>query len=601
VIRYHAVGLLTFPPPAAGFNTPDGVLTLRADPQIVCSTPYHRSFQNLALGIICFCTVGVPLCYIRFISKWPLSVGEGCIGADVTLIRCPGHLRSSARARNLSSATGAPLLTRDVWSGLGDPSTRMGWGTLYEAYRFNKQHDDDDPPENPGCVMRLRLALLRNLAPSWEALLLCQKLALALVTNLLPDIGPLRALALMALFVVWAALTAFVRPFQRLDVRIPVRLWLPSMPLRWRPADAAVSAQPRGPAAEPAAAARAAEAAAVTHRFSVCGIRCGWLLVTHLFVGDALNMTAISANVVQAVSLGVALAAGGNGETALGFALIGFNLLNLVLAMAAWFTCVVTWRVTTQLLLDMAQAEKEEEDVHERECELHDSPHALAAATAAEAAAAEAREARETPASPQAPAPVSKLEKLCAAFNAAAFDAQAHAEYLSYDDVVRVLHAAGERVLQLTAAGRLEDAIALKRTVEVVASIAMARLQHFGATLTRARLPELAASEYAKLMVVEELFQSQRLERRAGYSRDSIAFARISDASAGGVKTRFARISASLSESSADGAAAAVTAVALLKHQQHKDISLVSALFYACTALLIVALGLRALHEPLIV
>ncbi len=309
------------------FSATEG-MKLRADPKILCDTDVHKRFLRLATGCIVGIGVGVPML------------------VTATLVRA----RRSALKNNVAS-NGEPLLTRPLWLGLGDPSTRAGLGPLYEPYRFLAM---------PVSGWRqLRGVLLRTVAPSFEALLLTQKLAVVLVTNLVADNGAARPGAQIGVHAVWALLVAWLRPYQRLDVRVPVLVWLPALPPSWRP-QLSEAARGRFEAAlrddKPLAQAEAAASAGTedfrTHECHIFGMRCGWAYVTHVFVGDALNHSAISTSLVQVVNLSTALIAGGGGERALGAALIGINALSILLGLAAWLTSVINWRVNTEVLLE---------------------------------------------------------------------------------------------------------------------------------------------------------------------------------------------------------------------------------------------------------
>lgn len=94
-------------------------------------------------------------------------------------------------------------------------------------------------------------------------------------------------------------ITTRLRPFQRLDVRVPAVLWTPALPAALRPAGAKPAEaeeeellKPSGAAADKTAASDLASDDYKTHRARFCGLPVGWLVVGHLFVGDALNNSA---------------------------------------------------------------------------------------------------------------------------------------------------------------------------------------------------------------------------------------------------------------------------------------------------------------------
>jgi hypothetical protein len=396
------------------FDTPDGV-KLRADPTVFCDTQTHRRFQRLALGCIIGIGAGVPLLYALWIHI----------------------LRRWARATNVASH-GGPLLKRPTWTGLGDPSTRASWGPLYEMYRFSSAFDEVPLSDATPLLQRARIWLLHHLAPSFESTLLLQKLLIVLVTNLVPDKGASRALAQIGVHAASAALIAWLQPFQRLDVRVPVLVWTPVLPPSLRPH---LSAQ----AQRELEAARAADLPAAealrkadpgtedyrTHRCKLFGIACGWAWVTHLLVADALNHTAISTSLVQIVNLASALLAAGGGARALGVALIGINCCNILLALAAWLTCAICWSVNTKLLLEIA-------DRHE------------AKRTGVDAAALRDKRKRGC------------CGWLDAAVTAASDGGRSSAENLELEDTIQLVLSAGAQVRLLEARGKLNDAAALK-------------------------------------------------------------------------------------------------------------------------------------------
>jgi hypothetical protein len=84
--------------------TPDGP-KLRSDPTTMCTSAKHLRFRLYAMVLIVVVGPGVPVGYLLWLR----------------------HLRGHA----LSNAA----LLRPAWRGLSDPSTRAGWGGLYEMVR----------------------------------------------------------------------------------------------------------------------------------------------------------------------------------------------------------------------------------------------------------------------------------------------------------------------------------------------------------------------------------------------------------------------------------------------------------------------------------
>jgi hypothetical protein len=80
---------------------------MRTDTNISCTTDKHAEFKRMAGALICVVGAGVPITWVLWIR----------------------YLRGSAHAGN--------VLERPMWRGLGDPTTRGGWGGLYEMVRVN--------------------------------------------------------------------------------------------------------------------------------------------------------------------------------------------------------------------------------------------------------------------------------------------------------------------------------------------------------------------------------------------------------------------------------------------------------------------------------
>ena len=406
------------------FSAPEG-MKLRADPKILCDTATHKHFLRLATGCIAGIGAGVPLLITAALAR----------------------ARRTARAANMSSNS-APLLTRPPWLGLGDPSTRAALGPLYEPYRFLAS---TTASARRGRFCNLRAAVLRVFGPNFEALLLIQKLLIVLVTNLLSDAGATRPGAQIAVYAVWAMLVAWLRPFQRLDVRIPVIVWLPALPPSWRPQLSETAAQRLAAALREDKSLAEAEAEAAagtedyrTHECHIFGVRLGWAYVTHVLVGDALNHSAISTSLVQVVNLATALIAGGGGQRALGAALIGINALSILISLAAWLTSIINWRVNTMVLLEAMKH-------HDRTKKL-DQVNPMRPSTEP---TADDDDANDTSAE-------TKWKRAQAYCMSAMLDSRATAEYLSYEETSKVVQFAGERLRDLEARGKTNDAEALR-------------------------------------------------------------------------------------------------------------------------------------------
>lgn len=413
------------------YKDSDG-LKLLADPSINCDSPTHKAFQRMAIGFVAGFGAGIPLVYAVGIKLLRHSARRAnALPGGGQLLRRPlwqGLGDPTCRA------TWGVLYEPYRYSAAADDAqpgvvVRLARNSLVQGHQW-----DATPPATPGSAVRaagaaatptaatparaaahagglvsprfvvvspgaaystprsapsgaaagsvapaaapqsglLRLWLVRHLAPSFEALFIIQKLLLVVCTNLLPSHNNTRPLAQVGVHTAWIGVVACLRPFQRLDVRVPAVLWTPALPRRARPApppggeDEALLAQGSGAAAaaDPAAERDVASDAYATHRMRLCGIHFGWLWVAHVLVVDALNNLAMTTrrapgggaslrhgglvshtrlapcSAVQIVNLASALLAGGAGEASLGAALVGVNLVNLTMNLAAWLTCV---------------------------------------------------------------------------------------------------------------------------------------------------------------------------------------------------------------------------------------------------------------------
>jgi hypothetical protein len=286
-------------------TTPDGGSMLRSDPTTSCTSASHLRFRRLAMVCVCVVAPGVPLAYTLWLRR----------------------LRATALAE--------PSTFRPVWRGLADPSTRASWGSLFQMYRFSafSGHADDEAASRGA---RARRALSRAVSPFFESFIFLEKACLVIAARLLSS-STAQAAVQAAIYALWAALVALAWPFQRLDVHIPLLVWAPLLPRRFWPAHAPDVPAPGALALLPVGWRRAPA-------------RLGWLWVSHLRIGDALNWTAVSANLVPLVNIVAALAAGGHAASVLDLFLIGLNVLKILLTLAAWLACVANWRTQTQEL-----------------------------------------------------------------------------------------------------------------------------------------------------------------------------------------------------------------------------------------------------------
>ena len=520
------------------FDTPDGP-KLRADPKTFCNTAAHRSWQRLAGGLIGGVGAGFPLLVALLIRR----------------------LRAKARAANVDAA-GEPLLRRAYWTGLGDPTMRMSFGPLWEPYKYSKEADAFPAAAAADAARSsaLHLWALRHFAPAFEAFLLAQKLVLVLFTNLLPDAGATRSGAQLAMHVCWAVLLAWLRPYARLDVRVPVALWTPYLPPSARPpvpGDAAYE-EPENGVDE-----------FRTRRMRPAGVHVGWLWVSHLMVVDALNATAIANSLVQAVNLAATLAAQGGGENALGVALIGINCLNILLSLAAWLTSVRRWRVNTSLLLQVtelrretaAKLEAKENDGGDASEEEEEPPTPVSPASASSASPRSKNNSMLTVGRTES----TRRARISAAISSYMAGDMAPIEDLEYDELLALMRAAGEWTAGLRAKGRMNDCAELRSVVEVLTAQQLAALQQYRAACVRCELHDDAARIEAQMRNLEQAFADAGLEY----------LDTTSDGDA---------------EQAAEAAEKAAAAAARAKAKS-SDISLTSAMLWCSAVLLVFALS----------
>ena len=232
-------------------------------------------------------------------------------------------------------------------------------------------------------------------------------------------------------------------------------VWLPCLPPSWRPRLSEQAKQRFEKALREDKSLKEAEAEASagtedykTHECYIFGMRCGWAYVTHLFVGDALNHSAISSSLVQVVNLATALISGGGGQRALGAALIGINALSMLISLAAWLTSIINWRVNTMVLMEaMKRHEMTKRNDEVNPLRLPNGPTAKAAEEEEDEATTVAK---------------TKKMRLKACWTAYMSDSESAAEYLNYDETMQLVEFGGERLRDLEFRGKTNDAEALK-------------------------------------------------------------------------------------------------------------------------------------------
>jgi hypothetical protein len=210
---------------------------------------------------------------------------------------------------------------------------------------------------------RARVEILRyhvsvRISPYFESFIFIEKLLLVLAMSVIKG-GNAQAGCQAAVYFVFTLLVISVWPFRQLDVRIPLRFWLPGLPARWQPDPAAPSTE---------------------YRVGWHKSRFGYAWKNYFTIVDALNFTALSANLVPFVNIITALGASGTGASVLAVFLIGLNLMKsarkrqamrllhacadarlpspraVLLTLAAWIACVVTWQTQSHELIKLDRA-----------------------------------------------------------------------------------------------------------------------------------------------------------------------------------------------------------------------------------------------------
>jgi hypothetical protein len=133
----------------------------------------------------------------------------------------------------------------------------------------------------------------------------------------------MQAIAQSAVYATWSFLVAAAWPYQRLDVHLPLVAWVPYLPARFR---------------------------ASSDWRPVLDGGGGWVWVSHLRISDALNWTALSANVVPLVNVVTAVASQGRAATVFDLFLIGLNVAKILLTLSAWVSCFVSWQLQAREL-----------------------------------------------------------------------------------------------------------------------------------------------------------------------------------------------------------------------------------------------------------
>jgi hypothetical protein len=188
------------------------------------------------------------------------------------------------------------------------------------------------------------------ITPLQECFIFVEKLALVLAMRMLPSITA-KAVAQAAVYASFAILQMYLWPFQSLDARIPLVVWVPWLPARYRVEMRSDEDITAGTAQGSAAAAAALSAA--RHLPGWRATRRGWQWRSHFFVADALNYSTLSANLVPLLNIIITIGASGRGVDVLNIFLIGLNCMKIVFTLAAWISFVAIWQLQSRELVNL--------------------------------------------------------------------------------------------------------------------------------------------------------------------------------------------------------------------------------------------------------
>ena len=458
-------------------NTAEGMV-LKSDTSTSCTSAKMLSFRKLAAGLLVAVGVGVPLGTAAWLR----------------------HLR---RRTKRDSA-----LTRKAWFGLGDPVTRFGWGAFYEVYRFRNLRDAtqaETPDSNaelyrflsPSTARWFRLRarfdrarhpLSVRFAPYFETMVYVEKLCLLIASHLLAK-SVQQTILQVLVYCTMSLVILVLWPCQRLDVSIPARAWLPSLPRGW----------------------------ALAEKGSASGWRkasCGWLWSGTVALSDSLNWTTFLANAVPAVNIILVALANGRGDGVLQVFLVGLNVLQILAMCTIWLYSVVKWRLQGRELLTVraAAAEKHKGDVSDGE------EAAVEVQTSGVASLDDAHEGdsdAELAAEDKRYQSFSRTARLGALV--AALSGMAKASLTlnrDFDEVVATTARAGKKRLALLKRGRLTEAAALDDMVDTLLKTTLAQLEQRRRFLMHhTESTELVVVLADQITHLEAMFKSLGFER----------------------------------------------------------------------------------------
>ena len=317
-----------------------GSSVLRSDPKIFCDTAKHHALRQWAAVCIVVVGAGVPLLCIAWVK----------------------YLQRSAHSTRFSVA-----MMRPYWRGLGDPSTRYGWGGFYEMYRFAAPPPGtklftargacpltSDELAHISSAVQLRLRLLDRLdavrlhvslrvAPVFEAFIYIQKLLLLVALNLASSTGLLAA-SHAIIYAGMACAVALIWPCRRLNVFVPALFWVPHVPAKYQPSTEAMQAARKASRLFPKGFQRHPKR--------------GWVWRGHVLINDVLNIALLFANVVPFLNVVLVLIPSKAGTGVLQTFLIGLNCINIIITLGSWLFSIATWRFQAMELLRVKSGKK---------------------------------------------------------------------------------------------------------------------------------------------------------------------------------------------------------------------------------------------------
>ena len=338
---------------------------MRSDPKISCTTAKHHALRTWAAICIVVVGSGVPMLCILWIR----------------------YLQRSAFRSGTNSA-----MTRTYWRGLGDPSTRFGWGGFYEMYRFAAPAPGTklfrargvcpltaEELTHISSAVKLKLRLLDRLdairlhtsllvAPVFESFIYVQKLLLLIVLNMVSNTYSM-AVGHALIYAGMTVVVALVWPCRRLNVYLPTVVWVPHVPAKYRPTEKEM--------------ALARNTSAVFPKGFQKHPKRGWLWRGHVLINDVLNIALLFANLVPFINVCLVAIPSKAGSGVLQTFLIGLNCINIIITLGSWLFSIATWRFQAMELLRVQSNKKAAADGEKPEGEVIGRPSGFVDAYAA--------------------------------------------------------------------------------------------------------------------------------------------------------------------------------------------------------------------------